>query len=1449
LGDGTYTGLNLVNPTRTELGYVSGDRFIDTSSRIDITDWFIQFNSDLTSTVDVKLATYNTLHDHATPYYMHATPSMVSDWAFRDNILPGDPILFINAERYAFFELTLASDQSISDVELELFIFIDISSPVINGYFPATKKIQDKFPEWMALREYNPLDPENATPATPNTVGGQLINALAGEWVTDLRSRIQFQQFQFYIDSAELSQKDWVYTAKITSPVPAAFRSFIYSVVGDGEELTRVSGIGEFQDTLITDDAYFFNPITNDVFTNKSYATLTINGEVVTQQPYQVWNTFDDIGVSVDLFRLYLEDNDSFKKRILDVYKNKPGVTLEAFKLALRRELNLWTYWGSTPNSDYLGATPNVIEIEDIENDPVYFGYDGIPTKNFYLLVDELAKKHPMTWGNFRYGTAFWDPDGLEHKGFGVIPRQFDATPMSESYMESGVGDVNDLYVFKPGINTSAEVTDITLVARGKNITSTRSEYLPLKFGVMVWGKATQDVWTSSEITANFTIEVTVIDNTASPASPNQDVYYCNITLSSTSDVDYDVATPTDHSISLCEWYTPDGYTDKSYRFISKYTGEEPTDGHIDLANATKIEIIKGHYEGDIATPTYSNLPTDSEYRLWLTDDPSTYLGSGGTTFLSINSFDYLVDTPELNFQSRSWVHTGLVADYWTSEAYTYAITLNGVIPDMTADTFMLRMPEIQWPASTSNRTYEVQILTNSGGVYGTYAADTSATPIFLSDSYIMVDGNNTWTNGLKSFSSATTTITFSSGTGLDYPATVPVWEQFEYTLPAISATVDRNGPWRYGEPLGPENSSFMLDNLYLTRDDFGIPNTTDYIVTWIGIKTVSNPEVACWTESSIVSPAVFDYSGDLFVGATYNDLAIVESLNESDVYEYTPIKIYAKLKPSSNAKWYPKVHSGWFHDDVEEYYLYAEPVTETATANSKVLSGLNRQGAPIIVKAIQGSTPAFELRQVALWEDDSTPTLGSYNVETVSGTGINRLYSAYSNIRDITVTNITTAAPVTLSSTSSSSNVITTSTSTNVDHTYQLRYAVAKAFYVENDHATSTLTRLFFDATPEFYNANYYQVTYESSIYDPATPVDVPLNPLYTSIDQGFVYIDHDVHDVAFVEMRITPSKILADANDYGLITLRAYDVNGNPKPNQTFVMFTNFGTLDHATISTDRDGYAYNYIQSELWDGVISPSPSTPSLPEPILGSSTQGFIVARGTREVMVGFDIQVKKASQVSIMANSIAETMNSEDEMNYIVGRVEDANHDAVPYAAVKWRKARTLFEVFNSVSYSTSLATPGSDGINGMVIADSDGRFTIGPFSSNGEHGYWVTSVETNSTSPNVNTQAFSIVGDTVQWYEHPEITSIVDEFTFAPIATVQSATPDWLLPRMTSGPAFPVTFDEDDTEAGYVSGVVNWTPPSWYPLDQYEQYQMGLYGSTYEVAGATPSYPDYKEI
>ena len=183
----------------------------------------------------------------------------------------------------------------------------------------------------------------------------------------------------------------------------------------------------------------------------------------------------------------------------------------------------------------------------------------------------------------------------------------------------------------------------------------------------------------------------------------------------------------------------------------------------------------------------------------------------------------------------------------------------------------------------------------------------------------------------------------------------------------------------------------------------------------------------------------------------------------------------------------------------------------------------------------------------------------------------------------------------------------------------------------------------------------------------------------------------------------------------------------------------------------------------------------------------------------------------------------------------IMGYVSDAENNPVAGADVYWRKARDVESVFRDVSQSVSPATPGQSNDTGLVTTDAGGRFSVGPFISANEPGYWFVALECQDG------------GDVVYWYEYLPGTNVLDSVTLQPYTSVQQGFSSDIFTDYYATPAYPVTFDEENYLDAPTGHVPDWAPPAWYPIKRYKQYQMGLLGSGhYDFdKSATPDYDD----
>lgn len=1508
LGDNTYTGEDYIDDFQSDIGFVDEERFIDTSGRIDITQVTVNITGN-TNGLEYPhtVAVYCNDEFDATPYYDDATPGMVNDWVVATRRNPRYPVAVTDVPRFAFFEVDFETEYDTSELEFEIFVTVKIDPPSVNAYFESTKRIQDKFPEWMTLREYNALDEEKATPATPESIGGQFLNAVAGEWLSDIDQRLKSMIYDYFIDTVSLNDKVWIYKC---DGVPSKIFQVDFIKLIDGSTprhtiedgilteathartLATTASVSEFYQTSINEDVYFHNSITGEIYTNKKYDYLFINNQLYAQNPHQLWSPLDDIGVSVDLFRLSNENNDSFRKRILDVYINKPGVGINAFKLGLRRELNLWKYSDATPatpNSYAIGATPEVFEISDLEKDINYF-INGIPTRKFIDLAEELAVAYPLLWGYLSFGNAIWDPDGLSHSDFGILPRQLDATPLSNEYIESGVIDGNDLYLFKPENASQVEDFNLSLKLRGKKRIAT-TDYPKINLTVRVYGTGLYTEYRNPEIEENITIKITLSDGSQ---------WYCNTYGRATSDIGNQNPSGTNTSITAVNWTTHDDYIGVDYIFSSLTTGQ-PYVGRISLSDVSKVQVYRGHYVLDGATPSYRSKSSISNYKIWFQDAPTPFIGGGvatPNTSLSIDPFDSFSRDADLYFQSLAQYST---PNFWTSPiVHEYRISINGVVSNLQAkEDFILQLPkDIIWPSYVTERKYAISIVSSDGTNFGGFSDNVSSTPLFIPANQIMVDSDSSWTNGIKLIDPNTTSITFSS----NFIQSTYYWELFEASQSQkISGKISQFGPWRNNQEPEPNNTDYLFTNLNISRSDFDIINgnaaplgwesSADYMVTWIGIDSIDNQNVLAWTPTNSIYSAVFD--GNIEVRPPSLESDIKEVLVSSS-YEYGSLPVYVRMKPTTNSKWNPRVHSGWFFDTDETYYLYADAITESATNTTKVLSTVNRQGAPIIVSAIAGSTPIGNLRQVSFWSNDSTPSLSIYNKETIKGNGTNTFILAYKDVYDISVQNSTLDISVSIVSDNITSNVLLLTAASNKDFTYEITYKVRKSFYFENDYVDQNgnlKSYIVFDSTPAAIGATSYEITYENSLFDPATPIDISLNSLYSSIDESFIYIDKNTYPLAQIEAKISQSKLLADGTDYALITFRSIDSNGNPKPFSTFNLYTNFGYVSPSTVTTDRDGFASAILKSEPWDANLQPTPHHYSMSTPVIGATPpSGTILVDGDIDTSFNFEIEIpaNDGNYIAAVTNVSQIPSNGVSTVS-ITGVVKDSSHNPIPYAVVYWRKSRTLKDLLSN-NYlvridTTASSTPlSTDDLYGYVVANSNGIFTVGPFQSASVPGYWFVSVESGSASPSMGADQFLLVGDVLYWYEYPNVTirdntGGAEQYTSNRVLTSYGSTPEfpisidekqWIdftkdyskIFNIDNYQSLGLTYDVSPPEfnvavrKSQVPNIGNWTPPLWYAIDKFNQYQLGLRNIklginnlNLDVLPATPLYPDYKEF
>lgn len=414
-------------------------------------------------------------------------------------------LLSKDTKRYAKFEVAI--DTELTDLGVLSFVLlveVAIADPVSPVLSQSAKNILKKFPSWMSLYKdsFNQATPDLFI---PQTTAGKFVNALVGEHLDGFDRELDLLRINSFVDRANVDQISWVYSS---TNVNTTF----HRILGNQIELARVDNIVDFFNSKKTDYVFYHNPINREILTLQKYYVLQAKNENtglvnLNQIPVQKFNWFDELGLRVGVTRLYLEENDSFKERILDAFKNPIGTDKESFKKTLRRELNLWKAFGATPDANYAGATPEVLEINDIISSTPYFDPDGNPTNKFVELVEELNINYPNNWGYFKFDEAIWDYAGLQQDGVGRLSARYYDDDIDTPYYQPGIGDQDDLRLSIRQTDATPVYFETELVATGRKIIGSTPGYYPVNIGYTYNSDYTIKEYDNPPATINYTLE------------------------------------------------------------------------------------------------------------------------------------------------------------------------------------------------------------------------------------------------------------------------------------------------------------------------------------------------------------------------------------------------------------------------------------------------------------------------------------------------------------------------------------------------------------------------------------------------------------------------------------------------------------------------------------------------------------------------------------------------------------------------------------------------------------------------------------------------------------------------------------------------------------------------------------------------------------------------------
>jgi hypothetical protein len=632
IGDRTYVGTEMASPNLngeeatpiasnsvyvTNAGEIVYDsatpsilRFLDTSSKIDIVSYRYVFT--------------NLPGQHTPGFSIQFYESDSANGPWMKTVYGGNTgtVLSSNVKPYIRIELDL-DDRGIDlgEVGLVFYLEVAIHDIVPENTSKTAREILERFPSWTKVYEDSSY---GATPALdiPQSIGGKMINALSGMHLDDLEKKIDLSSINSFITSADEGMTAWVYASY---GIPAN----TIKVQGDSVELARVSSFSDLVNLRSTDYAYYIDNVNGQLVTNRLFDILKIDGIQVRQEPINVYNSFDEFGARVGVPRLYLESNSNYKKRILDASQNISGVTKRALQLALRRELDIWRAYGATPDSNYVGATPEILEIEDIQSSTAYFSKYGHPLSSFKDLIEDINIKYPSNIGYVNWGEGVWDYGGVIGQGLSRVPAIYDGLiDISTPYYKPGIGDFDDAklsfdYDDSATINFNGSVR-----IQGVQTSGFRDLYVPITVPYNVSVGYTKDVIESGTPSAAFTYEITVDEYGPSGTTT---YFYSNLSTELYPELTHSNIYPNGSSaspeFSVFEVFDHDGYTVEGIPFRNKSDnslyvayGSTPEFNRIFFEDASEVKIVNGFTWNQ---QTQSYVPKESNLKYsYSFDDP-----------------------------------------------------------------------------------------------------------------------------------------------------------------------------------------------------------------------------------------------------------------------------------------------------------------------------------------------------------------------------------------------------------------------------------------------------------------------------------------------------------------------------------------------------------------------------------------------------------------------------------------------------------------------------------------------------------------------------------------------------------------------------------------------------------------------------------------------------------
>lgn len=303
-----------------------------------------------------------------------------------------------------------------------------------------TRRMMSLLPQWMKMAK------------DEASVGAQFLDVFGMEF-KDVEEMVEDFQSSFYIGQAKVSTIDIVFKVPVANENLfdlEGVTAIDFEMEGeryraeDAKTLRRF--YQEFSEPMFIADqeeGYVYIRVDLDTISDleRPFEKVYVNGKAHYEFIlHHVWNPFDEFGMLLGVERLYKERNESFKERILDVFRKPGNATREGMKNSIARGL---------------GVDTSEVEVLDFQEKAFrgeLFDHKGRPTRKMRSYAKRIREEMAMTWDDMEYGKARWQSIENKRLGLKVLPRLWDGDEewFKKSDYVSGIGDNDDLLVFKP---------------------------------------------------------------------------------------------------------------------------------------------------------------------------------------------------------------------------------------------------------------------------------------------------------------------------------------------------------------------------------------------------------------------------------------------------------------------------------------------------------------------------------------------------------------------------------------------------------------------------------------------------------------------------------------------------------------------------------------------------------------------------------------------------------------------------------------------------------------------------------------------------------------------------------------------------------------------------------------------------------------------------------------